>query len=664
MKKQSAVKWSMLLSILILTGCFVAFLSKGETGSLSGIVKDKQTGNPIPGVIIKVIGAGLSVQTDSTGYFSIDNISVGNYDLLVSVNNYQAVKIEGIAIDAFTEQQLELMIKENTSGQAKIKTLSAQELDIKREKLHSTDVILLGAHDGQENMPESEMKTIDKDVAKKSAKATAGRGILGVIGGSGGLHNGGAGVMSPVYLNPPNGQKYWDMYHHDYGTNPFIDTEDDNWSTFGADVSTASYSLVRSYITNGEIPPKDAVRVEEFVNYFNQSYKSAEEKTFLIATQAMPSIVSKNYQLVKIGIKGKEVKAENRKPAMLTFVIDVSGSMNIENRLGLVKKTMLLMTRELRQGDQVGIVAYGSNAQIILNPTSNKEAIESAVNGLYSEGSTNAEAGLWQGYQMAAKNFDSQAINRVILCTDGVANNGETSSDGLLKQIEKYKNKGITLTACGFGMGNYNDVLIEQLATRGDGTYYYIDDLNEAKRVFVEQLTGTLQVIAKDVKIQVTFDKDHVSRYRLIGYEKRDVRDEDFRNDKIDGGEIGSGHTVTALYEVKLKNQSAQNIGKITIRYKSPDGKDVAEIEEPIKMNVPESLQEISNFQFTSAVVLYAEIMRESYWAKNRELSEVKNLLNGMDQNFRSHYAQFEDFNDMVNRTIKLKSAKTLGENR
>ncbi|MBL7961106.1 DUF3520 domain-containing protein, partial [bacterium] len=379
---------------------------------------------------------------------------------------------------------------------------------------------------------------------------------------------------------------------------------------------------------------------------------------------AMPSLVSKNYQLVKIGIKGKEVKAENRKPAMLTFVIDVSGSMNIENRLGLVKKTLLLMTRELRQGDQVGIVAYGSNAQIILNPTSNKEAIESAVNGLYSEGSTNAEAGLWQGYQMAAKNFDSQAINRVILCTDGVANNGETSSEGLLKQIEKYKNKGITLTACGFGMGNYNDVLIEQLATRGDGTYYYIDDLNEAKRVFVEQLTGTLQVIAKDVKIQVTFDKDQVSRYRLIGYEKRDVRDEDFRNDKIDGGEIGSGHTVTALYEVKLKNQSAQNIGKITIRYKSPDGKDVAEIEEPIKMTVPESLQEISNFQFTSAVVLYAEIMRESYWAKNRELFEVKNLLNGIDQNFKSHYSQFEDFNDMVNRTIKLKSAKLLGENK
>ncbi|MBL7993912.1 von Willebrand factor type A domain-containing protein [bacterium] len=660
MKKQRAMKWSMLLSILILTGCFVAFLSKGETGSMSGVIKDKQTGKPMSGVTIKLIGAGLSTQTDSTGYFSIDNISVGNYDLLVSVNNYQAVKIEGIAIDALTVQQLELTINEDVSGQTAVKTISAQELNIKTEKLNSADESQLNDSGLAEHMPGSSVKVIEKDAAKKSAKAAAGRGVLGIAGASGSS----IGAMGSVYLNPPNGQKYWDMYHHDYGTNPFIDTEDDNLSTFGADVSTASYSLVRNYITNGELPPKDAVRVEEFVNYFKQSYKPAEENIFSIGTQAMPSVVSKNYQLVKIGIKGKEVKAENRKPAMLTFVIDVSGSMNIENRLGLVKKTLLLMTRELRAGDRVGIVAYGSNAQTVLNPTSDKEAIESAVNELYSEGSTNAEAGLWQGYQMAAKYFDSRAINRVILCTDGVANNGETSSDGLLKQIEKYKNKGITLTACGFGMGNYNDVLIEQLATRGDGTYYYIDDLNEAKRVFVEQLTGTLQVIAKDVKIQVMFDKDMVSRYRLIGYEKRDVRDEDFRNDKIDGGEIGSGHTVTALYEVKLKNQSAQNIGKVTIRYKSPDGKDVTEIEEPITMKSPESTQEISNFQFTSAVVLYAEIMRESYWAKDRELSEVKSLLNGMDQNFKSHYSQFEDFNDMVNRTIKLKSAKMIGENR
>lgn len=663
MKNQFSIKWIMLLSILIFTGCFVAFLSTGGTGSLSGVIKDKQTGKPLSGVVIKIVGKGLSAQTDSAGYFIISSLSAGKYDLLVSVNNYQPVRIEDLAIDALTDHRMELAVKKDNSGQLGLKKILVQELNIKTKKNENLLEHKVLREDGL-----GSGKIVDKDLAGKRAQAAAGRGLMGVSGAAGAT-SGSAGALgsaatSPVFLNPPNGQKYWDMYHRDYGTNPFIDTEDDALSTFGADVSTASYSLVRNYITNGELPPKDAVRVEEFVNYFKQSYRSAGEKMFSIATQAVPSVISKNYQLLKIDIKGKEVKAENRKPALLTFVIDVSGSMNIENRLGLVKKTLLLLNSQLKEGDKVGIVTYGTNAQIVLDPTGDKEAIESAVNGLYSEGSTNAEAGLWQGYRMAAKNFDPEAINRVILCTDGVANNGETSSDGLLKQIEKFKNKGITLTACGFGMGNYNDVLIEQLATRGDGTYYYIDDLNEAKRVFVEQLTGTLQVIAKDVKIQVAFDKEKVSRYRLIGYEKRDVKDEDFKNDKVDGGEIGSGHTVTALYEVKLKDRNVQDIGKITIRYKSPDGKDVSEIEESIRMRPPESLQEISTFQFTSAVVLYSEILRESYWAKNRELTEVKNILNSVDPNFRSKNEPFEDFYDMVNHTIKLKSAKFVGENR
>lgn len=661
MKKQLTIKFTMLLSILIMTVCFASFLSGGGTGSLSGVIKNKQSGKPLPGVLVKVIGAGLSAQTDSAGYFCIAGISPGEYDLMITANTYQSVKIEDIVIDARTDHRLELSINEELSSQSSLKKMASSEINIMKVKEKAKNENGVANDLLREDMPDASEKATEKDGTKKSAKMSAGRGVLGLAGGS---YGGSAVILGSGYLNPPNGQKYWDMYHHDYGTNPFIDTEDDNLSTFGADVSTASYSLVRNYVMNGELPPKDAVRTEEFVNYFKQSYEPADGRIFSISTQSVPSVITKNYQLVKIGIKGKEVKAENRKPALLTFVIDVSGSMNIENRLGLVKKTLLMLTRELKANDKVGIVVYGTNAQMVLNPTGDKEAIASAVNELYSEGSTNAEAGLWQGYQMAAKYFNDEAINRVILCTDGVANNGETSSDGLLKQIEKYKNKGITLTACGFGMGNYNDVLIEQLATRGDGTYYYIDDLNEAKRVFVEQLTGTLQVIAKDVKIQVTFDKDQVSRYRLIGYEKRDVNDDDFRNDKVDGGEIGSGHTVTALYEVKLKNQNTLNAGKITIRYKSPDGKDVSEIEEPIKMTEPESLMDRSNFQFMSAVVLYAEIMRESYWAKNRELSEVKNLLNKIDQNFKSHYAQFEDFNDMVSRSIKLKSAKMLGENR
>ncbi|MBX7152317.1 von Willebrand factor type A domain-containing protein [bacterium] len=632
--------------VAIVLIALVSFL-KGATGDgkISGTIADTATGKPLSNVLVKLIGSGVTTQTDSTGYFVFTNIGNGQYDLLASLNLYQNLKVEDIDVISGNETNLELTLKILVQGETNTATIAAKDVKPKIAK-----------EQGETEEP-LDMIMQEKSVLNKAGKTAMGRGV-GVADGLGSV----GGINGYVPLNPPNGEKYWDMYHHDYGTNPFIDTEDDNLSTFGADVSTGSYALVRNYISHGELPPKDAVRVEEFINYFRQDYAVPSEKTFAIHALTTASPISKNYQLVKIGIKGREVKSENRKPANLTFVVDVSGSMDIENRLGLVKKTLGLLIKELRSNDRVGIVTYGSQAQIVLNSTTNKEAIEEAVNSLYSEGSTNAEAGLWKGYQLASQNFDPNAINRVILCTDGVANNGETSSQGLLQQIEKFKNKGITLTACGFGMGNYNDVLIEQLATKGDGTYYYIDDLSEAKRVFVEQLTGTLQVIAKDVKIQIEFDKETVSRYRLIGYEKRDVKDEDFRNDKVDGGEIGSGHTVTAVYEVKLKNPSANAIGKITMRYKSPDGKNVTEQDEPIRMNTTENRMTAAQLQFISSVILYAEIMRESYWSKNRELAEVKTMLENIDDKFKKQYAQYEDFRDLVSNTMRLQKSKSIGE--
>lgn len=635
-----------LSAVAIALIALVSFLRGANgNGQISGTITDATTGKPLSNVVVKLIGTGITTPTDSTGYFVFTNIGNGQYDLLASLNLYQNLKVEDVDVISGNETYLELALKILVQGDANTTTLAAKDIKPKTAKEQAETEKLLDM-------------AIQEKHALKTNKAAAGKGVLGVASGIGSI--GGNGGYVP--LNPPNGEKYWDMYHHDYGTNPFIDTEDDHLSTFGADVSTGSYALVRNYISHGELPPKDAVRVEEFINYFRQDYSVPNEKTFAIHSFSLASPISKNYQLVKIGIKGREVKAENRKPANLAFVIDVSGSMDIENRLGLVKKTLGLLIKELRSNDRVGIVTYGSQAQIVLNSTANKEAIEEAVNGLFSEGSTNAEAGLWKGYQLASQNFDPNAINRVILCTDGVANNGETSSQGLLQQIEKFKNKGITLTACGFGMGNYNDVLIEQLATKGDGTYYYIDDLSEAKRVFVEQLTGTLQVIAKDVKIQVEFDKETVSRYRLIGYEKRDVKDEDFRNDKVDGGEIGSGHTVTAVYEIKLKNSSANSIGKITMRYKSPDGKNVTEQDEPIRLNTSENKTNVAQFQLLSSVILYAEIMRESYWAKNRELSEVKTMLENVDETFKKQYAQYEDFRDLVSNTMRLQKSKSIGE--
>ena len=326
-------------------------------------------------------------------------------------------------------------------------------------------------------------------------------------------------------LNPPNDEAYHDMFFKGAGTNPFIDTEDDHLSTFAMDVDTGSYSVTRRYLTDGYLPPPEAVRVEEFVNTFDYNYDPPTEDAFAIHIDGAPSKFGegKRLQLLRIGLQGRVIPSEHRKDAILTFVIDVSGSMSQENRLGLVKKALTLLVNQLRPTDKVGIVVYGSRGRLVLPHTGVEQRgkILAAINSLAPNGSTNAEEGLRIGYDLAWRNASVNHINRVILCSDGVANVGNTGPDEILKEIRTYVQKGITLSTVGFGMGNYNDVLMERLADTGDGSYAYVDTLTEAKRIFVENLTGTLQLIAKDAKIQVDFNPEVVSRFRLLGYENR-----------------------------------------------------------------------------------------------------------------------------------------------
>ena len=264
---------------------------------------------------------------------------------------------------------------------------------------------------------------------------------------------------------------------------------------------------------------------------------------------------------------------------MLTFVIDVSGSMDMENRLELVKHALTLLVEQLRPGDKVAIVVYGSRARTVLSHTGieGRGEILAAIHSLTPEGVTNAEEGLRLGYKLALQNARVGSINRVILCSDGVANVGETGPDAILRKIRSHVQEGIMLTTVGFGMGNYNDVLMEQLANNGNGNYAYVDTLKEAKRVFVENLTGTLQLIAKDAKVQVDFNPQVVSRFRLLGYENRRLDHEDFRDDKADGGEIGSGHSVTALYEIKLHEGTTGQLATVFIRHEDPDTRRISE---------------------------------------------------------------------------------------
>ena len=413
-----------------------------------------------------------------------------------------------------------------------------------------------------------------------------------------------------------------------YGVNPFIDTEDDRLSTFAMDVDTASYSVARRFVQDGYLPEPDSVRVEEFVNYFDQDYPLPGSDAFAIHIDGSPSpFGGERHWLMRVGLQGKRIPADERKDATLIFAIDVSGSMQREDRLGMVKRSLKLLVEELRPTDEVGIVIYGDRGSVVLEPTDGGEsrAINSAIDSLTAGGSTYVEDGLRIAYDMAARSVRPGRITRVLLLSDGVGNVGRTGADSILEQIRSEVDAGVTLTTVGFGMGNYNDVLMERLANDGNGSYHYVDSLSEARRIFVEGLTGTLQVIARDAKIQVDFNPDVVSRYRLLGYENRRVADEDFRNDAVDAGEVGAEHSVTALYELKLRDGAEGPIGKVHIRYQSPDSETVTEVAREFdRSELADNFESTSpRFQLSAVVAEYAELLRGSYWAQEGSLERV-----------------------------------------
>ncbi len=451
-------------------------------------------------------------------------------------------------------------------------------------------------------------------------------------------------------LRVVNDQPFPDMYFQHYGVNPTIDTAEEPTSTFSVDVDTASYNVARAYLERQALPPEEAIRVEEFISSFDYHYSPpGEEEVFRLQAEAFPSPNRLGYHVLHLGLKGFEVDARERLPAHLVFVIDVSGSMDQENRLGLVKESLRLLVDQLGEGDTIGIVVYGSHGREVLEPTglSERRRILEAIGSLRPEGSTNAQEGLFLGYRMAARHFDPAHVHRIVLCSDGVANNGiSTSAEGIFDTVRDEAARGITISTVGFGMGNYNDVLMERLAQAGDGNYHYVDHLGAARKIFVEDLTATLQVIARDVKIQVEFDPAAVSRYRLLGYENRRLEREDFADDRKDAGEIGAGHAVTALYEIKLTSRGA-DLGTVRVRYKAASSRRGADgtpggtpggastlIEKTLpRAVVGRSLASASTPARLSLVAAsFAEKLRGSYWARNLSYGEVLALHDGLDR--------------------------------
>ncbi|MEL7061037.1 MAG: von Willebrand factor type A domain-containing protein [Acidobacteriota bacterium] len=339
----------------------------------------------------------------------------------------------------------------------------------------------------------------------------------------------------------------------------FIEANEDALSTFALEVDDGSYGIVRRFLDDGALPPGHLVRPEEIVNAFDyrdpppRAQRGQPADDFSLSAQMAPGPDGRHW--LRVGIRGRDVDSADRPPATLIFVVDVSGSMDRDDRLGLVKASLRLLLAELRPDDRVGLVVYGDRGRIVQQPTRDLDALGAAIDRLQPGGSTNAEEGLVLAYEMAARTKRDGAITRVILCSDGVANVGRTGPEALLARVADDAARGVELTTVGFGMGPYNDTLMEQLANRGNGRYAYVDRLDAARRLFVEDLTGTLQTLAADAKAQVVFDRRQVARWRLVGYANRAIADDRFRDDSVDAGEIGAGHTVTALYELELRDR-------------------------------------------------------------------------------------------------------------
>jgi len=465
----------------------------------------------------------------------------------------------------------------------------------------------------------------------------------------------------PIPHNTEEYSKINDNMFLSPGTNPL--------STFSIDVDAASYANVRRFLNSGQLPYKDAVRIEELVNYFNYDYEDPKgEHPFSVTTEVSQAPWNPDHKLVHIGLQGKKLDYEDMKPCNLVFLVDVSGSMKSPNKLSLLKSAFKLLVKNLDDRDRIAIVAYAGAAGLVLpsTPATERSAILSALDKLEAGGSTAGGAGIKLAYKVAKENLIEDGNNRVILATDGDFNVGVSSTSELVRTIEEKRNDGIFLTICGFGMGNYKDGRMESISNAGNGNYFYIDNIMEANKVFVKEMRATLFTIAKDVKIQIEFNPAKVQAYRLIGYENRMLKSEDFNDDKKDAGELGAGHTVTALYEIipvgvksdfiksvdELKYQKGQitnhassdELMTVKLRYKKPKEDTSLLLSTVIKDQSTKLTKSSDNFKFSAAAAEFGMLLRDSEFkskASYENVIELANTAKGKDtEGYRAEFVQ------------------------
>ncbi len=587
-------------------GLIFSSLLYAQHGTLKGRVTDADTGEPLIGANVIIQKTNLGAATDVGGYYEITNITPGLY----------SVKFSYVGYESFIKDSVEIKQPGVTELDAALITdFSLPEIVVTDSK------IIFEKYTNTVRVISSEsIESIQVQVGGYTAEFSGG-----------------------CYLANYNTEEYAKI-----DENGFVESIKKPLSTFSIDVDAASYTNTRRFLTQGRLPPKDAVRVEEFINYFDYDYPDADdEHPFSIYTEYSKCPWNDENYLVHIGLQGKKLEAEERQPSNLVFLLDVSGSMTPDNKLPLLKRAFKLLTQQLADDDIITIVVYAGAAGLVLPPTkgSEKRTILDAISNLRAGGSTAGGEGIKLAYKMAEENFLTEGNNRVILATDGDFNIGISSTSELVRFLEEKRDEGIFLTVLGFGQQNIKDNRLEQLADNGNGHYAYIDNFLEAKKVFVDELGSTLYTIAKDVKIQVEFNPAKVKSYRLVGYENRLLNDEDFEDDKKDAGEIGAGHTVTALYEIipaddyseydlkylktKVKEEAlnSNELMTVSIRYKKPD-EDESNLISRVVFDEPLDEQDVSdNFNFSASVVQFAMLLRDSEFKANATYYKVTELV-------------------------------------
>jgi Ca-activated chloride channel family protein len=617
-----------------------------QTSRIAGIVRDP-SGNPLPGVSVEIRSPALPGSTRVTvtgrdGRYAFTSLPAGTYDVTFALGGFTTLVRSGVVLANGSALPVDVELRVGRLEEGVVVTGEAPAVDVQQSR-----------REGGPERPQPVPVPVSPQPAATPSAIAPGGVAGGVVGGYAGPAGGGAFAPPPRYdpyfVRPgrPNTESYESTVE-----NAFRRVADDPLSTFSIDVDTASYANVRRFLHAGALPPRDAVRIEEMINYFDFSYpKPRDAAPFSVTTELVVSPWNPQHRLALIGLQGRDSFDDDRTPRNLVFLIDVSGSMASDDKLPLVRNGMRMLADTLQPRDRVAIVVYAGHSGVVLPSTTGdrKDVIHRAIERLQPGGSTNGAAGIKLAYELARQQFVPGGVNRVILATDGDFNVGVTSREELMTLIEHERRSGVYLTVLGVGTGNLKDGTMEMLADKGNGNYAYLDSLQEAQRVLVHEAASTLVAIAKDVKIQIEFNPQTVHAYRLIGYENRLLRAEDFNDDRKDAGEIGEGHSVTALYEIvpvgadvpgpsvdplkyqetspgarpaasPANRQYADELMTVKLRYKAPDA-ETSRLITTVVRNRPQAMT--SNVGFASAVAELGMLLRGSTYAATASFDAV-----------------------------------------